>query len=86
MLPIEVVRSYQEIIGHLLDEIHQLQMESIEKDNRIRVMHKELDARAADAATPVLVKNGYCTDCGGINLHYDHCLTKRGADVTTDGL
>jgi hypothetical protein len=23
----------------------------------------------------VLVKNGHCTDCGGINEHYDHCLT-----------
>jgi hypothetical protein len=27
----------------------------------------------------VVVKNGYCTDCGGINEHYDHCLTKKGA-------
>lgn len=26
--------------------------------------------------SPVLVRNGYCTDCGGINEHYDHCLTK----------
>jgi hypothetical protein len=27
-------------------------------------------------ATGVVVKNGYCTDCGGINEHYGHCLTK----------
>lgn len=25
----------------------------------------------------VIVKNGYCADCGGINEHYDHCLSKE---------
>ena len=29
MLPVEVVRSYQDIIWHLLDEIHSLQMANI---------------------------------------------------------
>jgi hypothetical protein len=45
---------------------------------------REAAMRLEAAGTSILVKNGYCTDCGGINEHFEHCLTRRGAPETLE--
>lgn len=34
-----------------------------------------------ERAIAVVVKNGWCVDCGGINEHYDHCLSHKGVRI-----
>lgn len=50
MLPVEVVRSYQEIIWHLLDEIQRLQMANIRLQGDVKNLQEYVPEPVPDAA------------------------------------
>lgn len=52
-----------------------------ELESEIARAQPSLETRLVAVEGGVVVKNGYCTDCGGINEHYGHCLSKnRGTE------
>lgn len=51
-------------------------------DLRRCMLERGHDGKCTDAVkwvSDTLVINGWCADCGAVNTHYDHCVTRLGS-------